>query len=184
MKWFLASVVLLSFLSIAAAGCSDDDRRPKNPAFVAADAPEDETWNTSILFTDSTVLKARLKVRHARRYAQRLETLLDSGVYVEFYGPDGALNAILVADSARVDDRTNDMVAYGNVHVNSERSKTTVDTDRLQWTNSTRRLHSDAFVKVVDRMRGRIIQGTGYESDEALRNYKIYNVSGRTIPVE
>lgn len=167
----------------AIAGC-DEQRTPGNPAEISADAPDDETWNTTIVFTDSNMVKARLKVRHARRYVSRMETLLDSGVYVEFYGSDGVMNASLVADSARVDDRTKDMVAYGSVHVVSERSKTTVETDRLHWSNGQRLLHSDAFVKVVDRGRGRMLQGTGYHSDEALRNYTIYNVSGSTIPAE
>ncbi len=179
----LLATMLLALGGLALAGC-EETPAPRNPVVVPDGAPDDESWNTTILFTDSTMLKARLKLRHARRYISRMETLLDSGVYVEFYDNAGALNATLIADSARIDDRTKDMVAYGAVHVESKRSKTIVDTDRLHWDNASRKLHSDAYVKVVDRMRGRMLQGTGYQSDEGLRNYTIYNVSGSTIPVE
>ncbi len=180
MKWMLPIVLFALFLS----ACDDDARKVKNPIVVPPGAPENEAWNTTIQFTDSSKLKAMLRVRHARRYIERMETLLDSGVYIEFYAPDGALNATLVADSARIDDRTKDMVAYGNVHVHSDKNKTTVDTDRLHWSNGERLLHSDAHVKVVDRMRGRELEGTGYQSDEGLRTYHIFNVSGHTIPPE
>src|SRR5690606_30723842 len=123
--------------------------------------------------------RARLMVGHARRYLGRMETLLDSGVYAEFFNSTGGVSATLLADSARIDDRTKDMVAFGSVHVKSDTNRTTVDTDRLYWDNERRILHSDAHVRVVDSARGRTIEGTGFESDESLRNYRIYRVSGR-----
>lgn len=175
---------ILIFLALAAilSGCdSNAGRPPEGAVAIPENSPDDESWNTTILFTDSTTVKAKLRVGHARRYINTMETLLDSNVYVEFYGSDGSLSATLVADSARIDDRTKDMVAYGRVHVESDRNKTTVDTDRLHWSNDRRLLHSDAYVKVVDRGRGRTLEGRGFESDESLQNYKIYNASGRTI---
>ena len=174
----LLLIILMALLS----GCqTGNDPLPGGTASIPADAPDDETWSTTILFTDSTIVKAKLRVGHARRYISRMETLLDSNVYVEFYGRDGTLSATLVADSARIDDRTKDMVAYGNVHVESDVNRTTVDTDRLHWSNERRLLHSDAYVKIVDQGRGRTLEGRGFESDESLQNYKIYNASGRTI---
>jgi hypothetical protein len=90
----------------------------------------------------------------------------------------------VVADSARIDDRTSDMTAFGSVHVVSETRRTVVDTDRLFYDAKGRRLHSDAFVNIVDSLRGRTLKGTGFESDESLQNYTIYNVSGRTMQGE
>jgi LPS export ABC transporter protein LptC len=166
------------------AGCQREVEQPQNLVNIPPGAPDDESWNTTILLTDSVTTKAKVKVGHARRYIAKMETLLDSGVYVEFYAPDGSLSATLIADSARIDDRTKDMSAFGAVHVNSDRNKTTVDTDLLNWSNSRRRLFSDAHVKVVDRVRGRMLEGTGYESDEALQHYNIHSASGRTFPSE
>jgi LPS export ABC transporter protein LptC len=109
-----------------------------------------------------------------------METLLDSGVHVEFYNRDGSVNVTLTADSARIDDRSGDMNAYGNVHVVSTAKQTTVDTERLFYDAANRRLHSDAWVSIVDDIRGRKLKGTGFESDESLENYTIYKVSGTT----
>lgn len=177
-------LIILPLLLLAAApfilpGCSGEREQPASTLVIGPDAPDDESWNSTILFTDSSFTRARLQVGHARRYISRMETLLDSGVYVEFYNSEGVISATLVADSARIDDRTKDMVAYGKVHVQSDANRTTVDTDRLNWSNDRRLLHSDAYVKVVDAGRGRTIEGTGFESDESLRNYSIYRVSGR-----
>lgn len=176
--------MILLLAALLVAGCAPDDRKPQNPVFIPPDAPDDESWNTTILLTDSVATKARLKVGHARRYLSRMETLLDSGVYVEFYAPDGSLSATLIADSARIDDRTKDMSAYGAVHVVSDRNKTTVDTDHLNWSNQRRQLYSDARVKVMDRGRGRYLEGKGFESDESLHNYQIHQASGRTFQPE
>ena len=173
------AIMFLSLLCISCGKNASD--QPQAVVDIPSDAPTEESWNTTLLFTDSSWTKARLQVGHARKYLNRMETLLDSGVYVEFYDRDGSLNVTLLADSAHIDDRTGDMIAYGSVHVDSERNRTVVDTDRLHYDNKTRRLHSDAFVKIIDGMRGRTLQGTGFESDEGLQNYKIYNVSGKTM---
>jgi hypothetical protein len=70
------------------------------------------------------------------------------------------------------------------VHVNSTVNKVTVDTDHLNWSNARRHFYSDARVKVLDRGKGRLIQGVGFDSDESLHSYNIHGVSGRTFAPE
>jgi LPS export ABC transporter protein LptC len=176
---------VIVILSPALVSCDNPEQtQPRTVAQIAPDAPAEESRNTTLLFTDSSWTRARLQVGHARKYTARGETLLDSGVFVEFFNPDGSVNVTLVADSARIDDRTSDMTAFGSVHVVSETRRTVVDTDRLFYDAKGRRLHSDAFVNIVDSSRGRTLKGTGFESDESLQNYTIYNVSGRTMQGE
>lgn len=178
--------LLLVILSAAAllCACGQEQEAPPNRARIPVDAPDEESWRTTLMFTDSNWVKARLRVGHVRKYISRMQTVLDSSLYVEFYASDGALNATLIADSAHVDDRTGDMVAYGNVHVVSARNKTTVDTDRIFYDSAKRLLHSDAHTTIVDTLRGRTLTGTGFESDESLQHYKIFSASGRTISTE
>jgi LPS export ABC transporter protein LptC len=174
-------IISLALLALATGCQKPESETPQIVAQIPQNAPTEESWNATLLFTDSNWTKARLQVGHARKYATRLETLLDSGVYVEFYNRDGGINVTLLADSARIDDRNGDMTAYGSVHVQSTANRTIVDTDRLYYDNRKRLLHSDTWVKIVDSARGRALQGVGFESDEGLRNYKIFNVSGRTL---
>lgn len=172
-------LVLCVLLSLSHGGCASGDDKPQEHVVIPVDAPDDESWHTTILFTDSVRMKARMTVGHARRYVNKMQTLLDSSVYVEFYDAKGAINATLIADSARIDDRTKDMVAYGNVHVNSDNNLRTVDTDQLHWSSDRRKFFSDKPVKIIDRRDDRVIQGVGFESDDALSTYTIFNASGQ-----
>jgi LPS export ABC transporter protein LptC len=171
-------------LALALVSCDNPEQnQPRTVAQIAPDAPAEESRNATLLFTDSNWTRARLQAGYARKFTSRGETLLDSGVFVKFFNPDGSVNATLVADSARIDDRTSDMTAFGSVHVVSETRRTVVDTDRLFYDASERRLHSDDAVTIVDSLNGRILKGTGFESDESL-HYTIYNASGRTMQGE
>ncbi len=171
----LSAVVAVSAL----AGC-DSDRAgaPGSGVVIAANAPDQESWNTTLTYTENGRLKVRLVTAHARRYLDRMETLLDSGVYVEFYDVDGTVNATLLADSARIDDRTQDMAAFGSVHVDSRRNRTTVDTETIFYDRDADSLRSDSRVYLDDEARGRTLQGVGFRSDAALHGYTIYSASG------
>jgi LPS export ABC transporter protein LptC len=175
--WSILSLLLLAFVT----GCERDTTEPPaNQPIIEKDAPDQVSRNTTLIVNDSNWTKIRLQTGRARKYSSKMETLLDSGVFVEFFDRNGAINATLVADSARIDDRSGDMSAYGAVHVDAPANQTTVDTERLFYLSATHRLRSDSHVKIVDNARGRNIQGIGFESDDQLKNYTIYKPTGRT----
>jgi LPS export ABC transporter protein LptC len=177
------AALALALIGIAApTGCSDDDGPAINRAQIAANAPDEESWSATIILTDSSVTKARIQVGHVRKYYSGAETLLDSGVFVEFFASDGSLNATLVADSARVDDRTSDMIAYGDVHVESNGSQRIVDTDRLNYDHKGERVHSTARVSIVDNIKGQTLRGVGFTSNLSLTRYEIYRITGTVKP--
>ncbi len=174
----LVSAIVIA-LSIPLWGC-EEDGGPQDRVVIPADAPDDESWNATIVLSDSIGTRARVRVGHARRHVTGLKSILDSGVQVEFHTPTGEISAVLTSDSAVIDDRTRDMSAYGRVHVISTTNGTVVDSDRLFWDNKGRRLHSDSHVRIVSPERNERLEGSGFESDESLRNYTIYNITGRT----
>ena len=49
-------------------------------------------------------------------------------------------------------------------------------TSKLLWKNKTQKVYSDVFVRITTPKE--IIEGIGFESDQNLTNYKIYQVSG------
>ena len=171
-------------LPLLLAACEPEAGPPANAPVIDASAPDQESRNTTLVVNDSNWTKIRLQTGRARKYSSRMETLLDSGVFVEFYDRNGAINATLIADSARIDDRSGDMSAYGTVHVDSPANKTTVDTERLFYKSKEHRLRSDAHVSIKDDLKGRTLQGIGFESDDALKNYTIFKVIGRTTGTE
>jgi LPS export ABC transporter protein LptC len=144
------------------------------------DSASHSSTNPTIQFMDSSYLRANIHAAWAKMYDKRGETLLGGGVNVEFYAkPNRALASILTADSARIDDKSKDMTASGNVVVIAQGSMTTVKTSVMQWDSSRQVLHSSAFVDI--RSPYELLQGYGFESDANLHHYTIYKVTGQTL---
>ncbi len=139
--------------------------------------PDQISWDFEAIFVDSSFTKAILNAKRARIYNMRRETLLDSGLRVEFMSKtSGKRVSLLTADSARIDDETKNMLAKGNVFVVSDSSHTTLETSLLEWDQKTQKLYSTEYVKIVSP--NEVITGIGFESDPNLNNYKIKKVSG------
>lgn len=138
--------------------------------------PDQISWDFEAIFIDSSFTKAILNARRARIYNDRQETLLDSGLKVEFMSKtSGKRVSLLTADSARIDDNTKNMLARGNVFVVADSSNTTLETSLLEWDQKTQKLYSTEYVKIVSP--NEVITGIGFESDPNLTNYKIKKVS-------
>lgn len=143
--------------------------------------PTQESWNSTVVFSDSGRVRARLKAAHIAMYDERRETLLDSNIQIDFYNSDGSHSSVLTARRGRVDDATQNMEAFENVVAISD-SGTVVKTDYLFWDNRTKKIRSDKFVTVKSPKEE--LQGYGFEADQNLKNYVIYRVSGSAVVEE
>ena len=166
---------ILIILAVVLIGCEGKVSPPLS-TLNPQELPSQESWNTQVVFSDSGITRAVLHAGHVRRYDKTLLTLMDSGVKVDFYNTLGLHTSVLTSQRAQVDDKTNDMIAEGNVVVVSD-SGTTVTTEKMYWDNKNRKVHSDLFVRVVSPTE--IIQGVGFEADQNLSNYTIYKTSGQ-----
>lgn len=167
---FFASLLLLS--------CSENKAVPKQKAdSLQAESLADQiSREIKVVFNDSSFTKAILRAGRARVFNENQETLLDGGLEVEFMSKEsGKRVSLLTADSARIDDRTKNMLAMGDVVVTSDSTNTRLETSLLEWNNSTQRLYSTEFVRITSPYE--ILTGYGFESDQHLTNYKILRVS-------
>lgn len=140
-------------------------------------APDQVSWNVEVFFIDSSYTKAKLNADMGRVYFDEKKTYLDGHVKVEFFSAEtGQRTTLMTADSAEIDDGTRNMLARGNVVIYSDSSRTKVETSVLHWDNKTQMFYSQEFVK-IDSPKEKI-QGYGFESDQTLKNNKIYKVSG------
>ncbi|MDH7515514.1 MAG: LPS export ABC transporter periplasmic protein LptC [Bacteroidota bacterium] len=172
-RWGLLFLVLLTVPQFSA--CEKRLEPAKLPIEKTGEIPDQESWNTRVVFSDSGIVRAVLQAAHIRRFDARRETLLDSGIVVDFYTTGGAHSSRLTGDRGRVDDATNNLEAFDNVVFVSD-SGVVVRTDYLFWNNAERKIRSDRFVTVTSPREK--IQGYGFEADQSLRNYVIYRVSG------
>lgn len=168
---------LILFLAFGAIGC-EEKIHPSITPLATTDLPSQESWRSTVIFSDSARVKAILWAGHIAVYAGKEHTLLDDSIHVDFFDRSGHHTSFLTALRGKVDDRTRDFEANGNVVVTSD-SGTTLKTERLFWNDAERRIHTDAFVEIISPTEH--IRGQGLESDQSLKNYKIFRVTGQSV---
>jgi lipopolysaccharide export system protein LptC len=172
MKYFLLLFAGIIFLYI---GCGENKVKPiVNPDLKEEEIPAQESWDSKVIFSDSGKTTAILYAGHLRMFAEGKETLLDSGVQVDFYNQEQQKTTTLTSKRGKVDDATKNLYAMDSVVAVSD-SGVTVKTDELMWRNSDAKIVSDKFVTILtDKEK---IQGYGFESNQNLTKYVIYNIT-------
>ncbi|OGU66285.1 MAG: LPS export ABC transporter periplasmic protein LptC [Ignavibacteria bacterium RBG_16_36_9] len=170
MKFFLPIILLLILVS-----CTGKDVKPKvDSSFIVEELPAQESWNSTVFFTDSGKTAAILYTGHLLLFNVRKETILDDGVKVEFFNSLEMKTTTLTSKRGRVDERTNDLYAIDSVIAVND-SGIVVKTDELKWRNRDKKIVSEKYVTIDSPDEH--IEGYGFESDQHLRNYVIYNIT-------
>lgn len=167
--------VLLFCFAFALIGCEEKVKPSVLSGVSSTQLPSQESWHSTITFSDSGIVKAIVKAGHIYAYDNSRVTNLDSGVVVDFFDEFGKHTTQLTSKRGSVDEGSNNLEATGNVVVKSD-SGTTVYTEKMFWNNQRQLIHSPEFVRIVSPKEQ--LQGTGFESDHNLRNYKIFKVTG------
>jgi LPS export ABC transporter protein LptC len=170
MKLISLLLVLIFFVSCA----REKVEPPINTSFEGDERPAQESWNSTVFFTDSGKTRAILTAGHLRAYSHSKETLLDSGIQVDFYNMNEVKTTTLTSKRGKVDENTNNLYAMDSV-VTVNDSGIVVTTEEMMWRNQDKKILSDKFVTIVSPKEK--IQGYGFESDQHLQNYVIYNIT-------
>ncbi|MBS1493345.1 MAG: LPS export ABC transporter periplasmic protein LptC [Bacteroidetes bacterium] len=165
--------ISLFFISLVFVSCEDKFEPPKSD-LSSENIPVQESWNSSVTFSDSGFVKAILKAGHISAFSDKGYTIIDSGAVVDFY-KNGEIVSTLTGRRGKVEDNTKDIEIYDSVRV-VNKSGSELKTSKLLWKNKTQKVYSDVFVSIKTPKER--IEGVGFESDQNLTNYKIYQVSG------
>ena len=140
--------------------------------------PSQTGKDITMLYSDSTILKVKLTAPQMLMYERDVKekmTVLPKGVYVVFYDQKGKESSTLKADygvqyeaSKRMEVRYNVEV----VNVNGEK----LNTEKLVWDEITKKITSDAFVKITTAKE--IIMGKGLEANQDFTQYEIKEITG------
>ncbi|MBI3586732.1 MAG: LPS export ABC transporter periplasmic protein LptC [Ignavibacteriales bacterium] len=168
-------LLLLLLMCSLLLGCEDKIKPTVLPGIDSQSLPQQESWKSRIVLSDSGKVKAVIDAGYIRKFDLPSVTLLSESVTVYFYNEIGKQTSTMTSDEGKVDETTNSLEAYGHVVVVSDDS-TRLRTEKLYWDNKRRLIHTPAFVSIVSTKEK--MQGTGFESDQQLRNYKIFKVSG------
>ena len=175
MKYFIfviISVLLFTF-------CSSKRVKPSIDSNLnVEELPSQESWNSTITFSDSGKIKAILWTGHLKKFDDKRETFMDQNVKVDFYDSNQQKTSTLTSKRARVEEATNNLFAIDSVVAYND--SVTVKTEEMMWRNKDRKIVSDKFVTLISPKEK--IQGYGFESDQNLKNYVIYNITYVTRP--
>ncbi len=138
--------------------------------------PDQQMRNAQIFFYDKATRKTEILADYIEKY-EKQDSTLAWGLTVYFYDSTGKEISNLVADSGLVRERTNMMVANGNVKVLAEDSSL-LFTEQLLWNARESKIETDKFVTIIQK--GDTLTGYGLEADEGLSKITIKKqVSGR-----
>ena len=180
LKRIVGKVFIVALVMFFAGGC-EDKLKPSVVQLPRTDMPSQESWRSTVIFSDSARTKAVLWAGHIATFDQQRVTLLSDSVHVDFFNTTGGHSSLLTARRGKVNDATQDFEAYDNVVVVSD-SGTILRTERLFWTNAEQKIHTDAFVDITSPTER--IMGHGMVSDQGLKNYRIFRVTGQAVSHE
>ena len=167
----LLPVIILLIAGVLVTAACEEKMKTRVKDVSADELPDQESWNSPTTFSDSGRVRAILQSGHIRMYESRKETLIDSGLVVDFFGRDGKHTSTLTADRGKVNDETKDLEAFDNVVFRSD-SGTVVETEYIFWENFTKKVRGDRFVTITSPSER--LQGYGFEADQDLRNYTVF----------
>lgn len=170
---FLLSVVVVGLMS-----CEEKIKPSVLPGIDSQTLPQQESWNSKIVLSDSGKLKAIIYAGYVRVYASPPRTQISDGMTVHFYQTNGNESSVLTSQEGTVHDDTKNLTASGNVLVVSS-DTTKLWTEKLDWDNKRQLIHTTQFVRIHSPKER--LQGYGFESDQHLRRYRIYRVSGESV---
>lgn len=169
MKNLLVFLIIISFTF-----CSEEKVKPQvEYDSFKGEIPVHESWNSKIIFSTNGKLKAILYAKHLKKYELQKITLIE-GVKVDFYDKEQRKTTTLTSKIGKVDDVTMDMFAIDSVVAVND-SGTILKTEELMWRNKDRKILSNKFVSI--KSKDEIIEGFGFESDQNLTNYIIFNIT-------
>lgn len=162
-----------SFALLATAAC----QREEGPVATGFHAlPSD------VVLTDVTHNITADGVRNAKLLSDSVYQFQDSatvalfGVDLTLYDANGQISATVTSQFGELDERTNEMVARGNVVVLRADATERIETEELYYNPQTHRIWSD--VLTTRTLDGCVQQGDGFNTDDEFRSFQLENARG------
>ena len=123
MKYFIYFLFLLLF----SCGEKNNGDLPSSEGI-----PDQESWGVTIIMTHEGFMRAKVRSGHLKKYNETEHIILEKNVVVDFFDLQEKHTSTLISDKSEINEKSNDMLAIGNVIAKSD-SGITLFTERLQW---------------------------------------------------
>ena len=157
--------------------CKKNDLKQVEELSKAKTIPVEISTGIEVIYTDSALLKAKLKAPLMKRYLSEEDPKIEmpKGVFVEFFDKAGNVNSRLRGDYGIRFLNKNLTKVSGDVEVINLQGDT-MNTEELWWDEMKEKVYSQKFVKV--KSKDEIILAEGFESDITFSKYTFYKIKG------
>ncbi len=169
------SIIVLLVVSLFLFGCEEKLKPSVIQTIDSRLLPQQESWNSDIVVSDSGHVHAIIHAGNLRVFENDHRTQLSKGVTVHFFSTEGHETSVLTSEEGSVDETTNNLEADKHVVAISTNGSRLV-TEQLFWDNQRQLIHTPEYVEITTPKEK--INGHGFESDQTLKNYKIFSVTG------
>lgn len=142
----------------------------------------DEVKDVESYFSQAGNLKAKLTAPLMWRYHDTVPRVeFPQTLHVDFFETNESIQSYLDAQKGFYYESQGKVLLEDKVVV-IRRDGDTLKTQKLYWEQGTHRFYTDADVEI--RQKTKTIFGTGFESDEQLKNFRIDTVTGVMLVAE
>lgn len=143
--------------------------------------PDESTQNVEITFSDSGRVSFEITAPLLNKYNGD-NSYMDcpEGIRIISYDVNGEKEAILTAEYAISEERTQRMEANTHVVITNVKNGDTLKTEKIIWDKGSKRIHSDVEVRQI-RSDGTVNIGDGFDADERFTKYTVRNPRGEII---
>lgn len=171
------NIIYIILLSLIITGCKAKDKTVGNDVTPA----NGEQFLEKFSMVETQAGKKQWELESAKALLQETEkrTKLEK-LKLKFYKEE-KLTSVLIAENGAINTETGDMEATGNVVFTSESEQVKIETDKLNWDNTRKKIVTDSFVK--ETRPGGIVTGYGFEAEPDLsRSIIKREVKAQVIP--
>ncbi|WP_280748267.1 LPS export ABC transporter periplasmic protein LptC [Parabacteroides sp. PF5-9] len=175
----IAVVVMLLLLSTS---CGKDKTEVVEVVFDPENTFTVKTTDVASLISDSGVTRYRLVTKEWFIYGKAEEPYwyFPEGVYVEKFDTLFQTEASIKADTAYYFEKKKLWKAINNVEIENLNGEF-FETSLLYWDQENEKIYSDQYIKITQE--DKIITGIGFESNQNMSQYRIFNSQG-VFPVK
>lgn len=166
-------VMLLSFT----VSCSKETKDVVNATYDPEKSYTMKATQVNTLISDSGITRYRIEAAEWIVFGKAKEPYwyFPEGIYVEKFDTLFNIEASLKADTAYNYEKKGLWKLIGNVRVENLEGKK-FETSLLFWDQKEEKVYSDKYIRIQEE--DKIITGVGFESNQNMTQYKIFNSQG------
>jgi LPS export ABC transporter protein LptC len=162
-------------------GCGNPvkDRHSAGKVAMGRENLVQESWVVKVILTESGIHRGIVQAAHEAEYKTKKgsEHHLDGGIRVTLFDVHGYATTTITAQKAVIHDN-HDIEAVGSVVMTSNEGAV-IKTEYVKRSAADSMIRSDRPVTITRQKE--IIRGEGFESDQALKKYRIFRGSGEAF---